>query len=87
MFMSHFLVQVEAEFTPKLLRVDLPSYEYLSPDKYQFYKQVLDVYSEQLDLNFMVTSFRNYMKKMMTHVLPSSNARYVLMKLLIVEGK
>ena len=37
LWMKHFYTQIESEFTPKIIQVDVPYYEYANPEKFQYY--------------------------------------------------
>jgi hypothetical protein len=84
-WMKHLFTQIESEFTPKLLRADIPSYEYSSPDKFQYYQEIFKLYS-QLSLEDLTSNFKTYIKKLLRDVLPSSKARYLLTRMIIIDS-
>ena len=84
LFMKHVLCQVESEFTPKLVREDLPRCEASDLTKLIYYQQIFSIYN-QLSLSEMVEGFGQYIKKLLQGVIAHSKARYLVSHLIILE--
>lgn len=83
-WMKHLLSQLEAEFTPKLFKVDVPTYEKTDIKKFIYYQELFSLYT-QLHINKMSVKFGEYIRKLLQDVLASSKARYLLSRMLIIE--
>ncbi|CDW77981.1 UNKNOWN [Stylonychia lemnae] len=83
-WMKHMCNQMESEFTPKLFKCDVPSYEITDPKRFRYYQEIFSAYSE-LQLNKITSSFGSYVQKLLQEVLAQSKARYLLSRLIIIE--
>lgn len=86
MWLKYVMTQAESEFTPKLFKIDVPRLQTINPEKFNHYRKIFDLYSENLSLDNMLENFQIYMKKMLCNVLVSSKARYLLSRLIIIES-
>jgi hypothetical protein len=65
LWMRHLITQIEEEFTQKLIKNDIPTYEFLNPERFHYYRQILEIYSQKLCLELMMKNFHIYVKKML----------------------
>eukprot|EP00347_Sterkiella_histriomuscorum_P015112 403358276 len=83
-WMKHLFNQLESEFTPKLFKYDVPSYEQNDIRRFLYYKELFELYT-QMQINEMSLKFGQYVRKLLQDVLASSKARYLLSRLIIIE--
>jgi len=86
LFMKHVLCQMESEFTPKLLREDLPRCEAADLAKLLYYQQIFGIYN-QLPLGELVRGFGRYIRDLLQGVIAHSKARYLASYLVVLEGQ
>ena len=86
LWMKHFMTQMESEFTPKILKADVPTYEMLNHERFDNYVKLFKIYSV-MDFGQMITNYNVHVKKLLTTVIPYSKAKFLLSRLFIYESQ
>lgn len=82
---KHWFAQIESEFTPRILKIDIPNFEVTNQERFTYYQEIMDQYS-CLDLSKINSDFNSHIERHFKDILPFNKAKHLLSRLIITEN-